>query len=91
MIFFTACTIFFFKKKIITINPQIIKTQVHKCTYDHWRECGTPITIDMCYGLIPQHSSNIANPITPSKPRLHGMFGSNMMKNTFTSASTRVR
>ena len=36
--------------------------------------CRSPFTLDMCYGLIPPHGSNIVNAIIPSKPRLCARF-----------------
>ena len=55
--------IFFFKNQNIRlINLEISKTQVHKCTSNHWGWCRTPCTLEMRYGLIPLLGSNIVNP-----------------------------
>ena len=64
------------KKNIILTNPQISKTQVHKCTSDHGGGgCRTLCTLDMNYGLIPSHRRNVANHIIPGKSRICTRFG----------------
>ena len=62
----------FFSKKtqdIVLLKPQISKIQVHKCNSNNGGELQTPRTLDMCYGLIPMHMSNIVNPSITGKPR----------------------
>ena len=55
---------------MILINPQIINTHVHRFNHNKSRGFRVPSTIEIHSGLIPLHTSDIANPSILSKPRL---------------------
>ena len=73
----------FTSKNIRLINQETSRTQVNKCTSNNGGECRTLYTLEMRYGLISMHWSNIVNPSIPGKPRGCARFGWTMMKYAF--------
>ena len=67
---FKTRVIFFLKNQTIRlINPQIIKTHVHKFTSNHGEYYRTLCILEIRYRLIPPRESNLVNPSISSKPR----------------------